>query len=257
MHEDKRHSYRYPVQEGFRSAIVKIGRQELLVQLVEESAGGFSLTCDSPFAFKAGQEALLQNSGGVYQVEIAHVTKHEETTRVGLKRLASVSQPEPPKSSGFAAIFAGGGQRQSGGVLSFMLFAAMGACLALFFSGGFDALGGGANGNSSAVSYQLTSPGGTFHRGLAGLNTLTSEDIAGKLGLSDMQRKNIQSIFQQTSQSLSAAYERSGSDSAAWEQESGQLVEQAARRVVSSLTREQLQEWSQILQQDPPAENGA
>jgi hypothetical protein len=86
MYCDRRTSVRIP-SVGDRRATLLIGREECLVQIIDESTGGYGVLLSNSIALKVDAEAVLRLGEIAQVVRIAHVRMAGVHTRVGLEIL--------------------------------------------------------------------------------------------------------------------------------------------------------------------------
>ncbi len=95
MSEERRESYRCPVQPEMDTAALRTSRGDVMVRVLEESAGGFTISGDKPQHMKrlrVGQLMTMVAASGCCEVKAVHITQGEDGTRVGLQRLREVPQ---------------------------------------------------------------------------------------------------------------------------------------------------------------------
>lgn len=96
---ERRASFRCPVNGPRRAGRLRIGKREIPVEVLDESAGGYSIVGEQEFECEIGQSLLLQIGSSWTIVRIMSVQKAESNTRLGLLRLkdleASEVEPEP------------------------------------------------------------------------------------------------------------------------------------------------------------------
>ncbi len=134
MSSDKRHSYRYRVQEEFTQATVLTGRKEWPAELVNESAGGFLVATTSSAGVKPGDSITLRIHSGSYLTEVVHVRPEGEKVHLGVRRFDDDLQPQP-RSFG-AQGWRGAGKQQTAflgqGFLMFGAYAGLALLSAAF-----------------------------------------------------------------------------------------------------------------------------
>lgn len=96
---ERRASFRCPVNGPRRGGRLRIGKREIPVDVLDESAGGYSVVSEQELDCEVGQSMLLQIESSWTIVRIMNVQKGEANTRLGLLRLkdleASEVEPEP------------------------------------------------------------------------------------------------------------------------------------------------------------------
>ncbi|HEX3726370.1 MAG TPA: PilZ domain-containing protein, partial [Pirellulales bacterium] len=92
--DERRKACRYPAVVR-RSETLRIGAQEILAEIVDESATGFSLSVDTNMEFSVGQKILLENQSLWLELEVVHIQKISATqTRLGVMRLRELDDSE-------------------------------------------------------------------------------------------------------------------------------------------------------------------
>ncbi len=89
---ERRDSFRCQVPESKAPAIVRAGKTDIVVRVLEESAGGFGITCDHRPSVKTGQIVSMATGAGYCEAKIVHVTKKEDSYHIGLQRLREVNR---------------------------------------------------------------------------------------------------------------------------------------------------------------------
>ncbi|MHB1034958.1 MAG: hypothetical protein ACYC35_19040 [Pirellulales bacterium] len=106
MTSDQRHSYRFPVLSERRDVSVVVGSLVAPAQLVDESAGGFSVLISQRLELAVGQTLVVEIDGARVEARIAHVARAGEGLRLGLKRLDDLVPGEAGlEPGGFLARF--------------------------------------------------------------------------------------------------------------------------------------------------------
>jgi hypothetical protein len=87
MTSNQRQSYRFPVLSERRDVSVIVGSLVTPAQLVDESAGGFSVLISQRLELAVGQTLVVETDDARVEARIAHVARAGEGLRLGLKRL--------------------------------------------------------------------------------------------------------------------------------------------------------------------------
>jgi len=202
MSEERRESYRCAVQSKVDTAALRTGRGDIMVRIVEESAGGFTISGDKPRhlkKIKAGQTMSMVASSGCYEVKVVHNTDGPDGVRVGLQRIREVQ-------------FLGSGA--TGAQLT-----AIAALVVAVFIGGLyipetwkpqpEAL---AQGRWRLPEAAESAAANLTHRELADhylrLDSLRSPQYTRELNLTAGQQKAISGIVAETSQELAQLYKQ-------------------------------------------------
>lgn len=94
MYSERRNTYRFQIDQSEKTAVLKIGKTELIVHLLEKSSTGFGALVDpdskNAQGLQQGQTGLLTTQNSCIQVEIAHLELHDGQLQLGLKRLGEV-----------------------------------------------------------------------------------------------------------------------------------------------------------------------
>lgn len=250
MAPERRESYRCAVMSGKDQALLHVGRKRIRSQLLEESAGGFSLMVPNASICKPGDCLLLEASSGRYKVRVVHCTEEGGAGRIGLQRLAALTgtSDKLEQSRGLSSL------RGKGLVGTAILLPIL---LALFgyFPG---------QTRSSAAIHSFSSTNGSlgpihqFWKGVKGLDSLDDPAVADDLELTEDQRRNIDYVYYEASVMLGALHDEVGDESPrAWQQGSMQAIELAVQRVVNNMTDEQVEQWIKQLREPSPQDSSS
>lgn len=91
---DRRASFRCPVNAPRRGGRLRIGKREFPVEVLDESAGGYSVVCEQVLDCEVGQSLLLQIESSWTIVRIMNVQTGESNSRLGLLRLKDLEASE-------------------------------------------------------------------------------------------------------------------------------------------------------------------
>jgi hypothetical protein len=91
---DRRASFRCPANGPRRRGRLRFGKREFPVDVLDESAGGYSVVCDQELDCEVGQSLLLQIESSWTIVRIMNVQTGESNTRLGLLRLKDLEASE-------------------------------------------------------------------------------------------------------------------------------------------------------------------
>lgn len=87
MEHNQRQSFRAPIDTGHKSARLFTRRAEVLVFLVDESAGGFGIMTDLSISLSDGETVWLQTATGCSEARVVNSTMEVGAKRFGLQRL--------------------------------------------------------------------------------------------------------------------------------------------------------------------------
>jgi hypothetical protein len=93
MTEEQRDSYRCATINDEQKAVLKIRGRDVVVRLLDQSAGGFSVSSRKRLRVRKGQRLLVRTSGGWFEAEVAYREVIDRETRVGLERVADLPDP--------------------------------------------------------------------------------------------------------------------------------------------------------------------
>ncbi|MEX0819864.1 MAG: hypothetical protein WD070_09720, partial [Pirellulaceae bacterium] len=72
MTTEKRNSYRCPNFDEGQKAVIRVGRRTIVVELMNQSAGGFSVTAPRRLRIRPGQVLLMRTAAGWFQAQVIH-----------------------------------------------------------------------------------------------------------------------------------------------------------------------------------------
>lgn len=123
MKSNQRNTYRCASIDPEQRAVLKVGRKQIVVELVDQSMGGFAVRGLGKIRVKMGQVVRLRTSNGWSIVEVIHVSQEGKRSRIGLRRLDDL--PDPRLMAAAHRNSFGGhrryGSEASGGLLSRVL----------------------------------------------------------------------------------------------------------------------------------------
>ena len=96
--DERRDSFRCPVlpehREGeLRERVTKLISRRHRACLIEESAGGFTVSCPNKAGIDEGRQLVLRTTKGRYGVRVVHANRNGDKTRLGLQRLYDIDEP--------------------------------------------------------------------------------------------------------------------------------------------------------------------
>jgi hypothetical protein len=92
--EDRRHSFRMTSETR---AVLRVRRREYVVELGDQSRGGFSVWLDRSPTFKVDQSSFLRSGRGWSRVRVAYIERVDARCRVGLEFLKDLDDPRHGK----------------------------------------------------------------------------------------------------------------------------------------------------------------
>jgi hypothetical protein len=87
---ERRKAFRIRCLDGRDVALLRVGREDVEVQLQNESACGFGIACPPDLGFSVGQVLHLRTVAGWFQVKTARVETTPEAILIGLDRIREV-----------------------------------------------------------------------------------------------------------------------------------------------------------------------
>ena len=122
MKEEKRTSFRCKGFAGSPKAVLQINKKEIVVDLDDQSAGGFAVSSNKRIPVREGSNLLIRTSAGWCEATVAYKEKHEGMMRVGLERICDLPDPRDRcVRGGRHAAISNAKSTPSGTILSMML----------------------------------------------------------------------------------------------------------------------------------------
>src|SRR5438552_19101389 len=90
MSSDQRASFRFPVPSGHEQAVLRVGRRDVDVRVVNTSATGFLLAVPQ-LEVKEGDVLRLLTETGWSEVRVAFVGNSGEECRLGVERIRDLA----------------------------------------------------------------------------------------------------------------------------------------------------------------------
>lgn len=90
---EQRNSYRCQSIDERQKAVLKIAGREVVTELVDQSAGGFSVATSKKLRVREGKVLLVRTSAGWFQAQVIHNQRSEGKTTLGMVRLADLPDP--------------------------------------------------------------------------------------------------------------------------------------------------------------------
>jgi len=91
---ERRASFRCPANGPRRAGRLRIGKRELAVEVLDESAGGYSIVCEQELDCEVGQSLLVRIESNWSKVRIMNLQQEDGHTRLGLLRLKDLEASE-------------------------------------------------------------------------------------------------------------------------------------------------------------------
>ena len=92
MNADKRQSSRIQIPEGREHATLLIGQREVVVRILDESAGGFAVALLAEDDIQQNQIYVLKTAIGLYETRVARIEHFQDGKLLGLMRLRELSE---------------------------------------------------------------------------------------------------------------------------------------------------------------------
>jgi hypothetical protein len=99
MFVEQRQSFRILASPGHDRAVLRIGWRRMKVRLIDESLGGYSISCRKSLKANVGDHLTLETSTGLYFVEVIRFERLSNGMILGLRRLAELKE-KPAESVG-------------------------------------------------------------------------------------------------------------------------------------------------------------
>ncbi len=105
--EERRHSFRCPVSADQGNALlIRKGKNlPYPVRLINQSAGGYSVTCQGKVKIRKREVIHLRTQSGLFEVQVAHVKREGKETQLGLVLLAEITDLREPSSISLSTLF--------------------------------------------------------------------------------------------------------------------------------------------------------
>ncbi|MBC8350706.1 MAG: hypothetical protein H8E66_01885 [Planctomycetes bacterium] len=129
MSTEQRHSFRCPSPDEGQKAVIKIAQREVVVELTNQSSGGFSVTAKGGLRIREGKVLLVRTSAGWFQARVIHKQKSGGWTTLGMVRLADLPDPRDArlvKPGGRKFEGVGSGSTSAGTLLLVTIIAGLG-----------------------------------------------------------------------------------------------------------------------------------
>jgi hypothetical protein len=98
METDQRKSFRILVPAGQKQAVLKVGRKDFTVRVVDSSAGGFAIASGESLEVDKGDALLLRTSAGWHEVRVVRHESFSDGVLLGVERLSDLDDPRQLES---------------------------------------------------------------------------------------------------------------------------------------------------------------
>ncbi|MDX1948683.1 MAG: PilZ domain-containing protein [Pirellulaceae bacterium] len=96
MTGDHRKTFRILTPAGREQAKLRVGKRQLSVRLVDESAGGFAVACPGQMVVASGEVLQLRTAGGLHEVRVIRREEFSDGVLLGFERLRDLDDPTQP-----------------------------------------------------------------------------------------------------------------------------------------------------------------
>ena len=94
MNQDQRKTFRIQIPEGREHASLLVGKQQVGVRILDESAGGFAVALLTDEDIQQNQVHVLKTASGLYKTRVARIEHFEDGKLLGLMRLQDLSETD-------------------------------------------------------------------------------------------------------------------------------------------------------------------
>ena len=257
--QDSRTAYRYAIASNDASAVMRTDSGEFIVQIVDESAGGWGVFCDPKVVLKEGDVVGLTTQRGKSICRVVRIDPDDDYLLVGLFRISDVM--EEPKSHANGTLFARQLSKTTSSLCLLLAFAVgMGGALGLIKAGFF-------NFGKSLSALQRTRfdvAGDPAKRlqalsnNLASLDALKSRQVMKNIGLTDGQQRKIDNVLEKLVVDLATIHvDRRDIAPEAGSYMGLLMLRRAWTQVEQTMTKDQLAKWDAILDGLVPLDTNA
>jgi len=240
---DQRTSYRLPVRTNLE-ALLTVKRRKATVRVLDESAGGFAVKTADEFSLPRMAIGALDLDSEIYPVQVMYVQAEDGGCRIGLKRLdveypAAPTVPKSPHTNSFSW----------GKLFTFAFFTLFGAALATGVAWLWQRPGANRE-QLPAIDVVGLSPLTPEAASLMeGANSLRDPAVLESLRINHAQRNEIESLYKQTTLQLRQRYAQAlrHRDGQQWQREATQVMENTVKRLLMTLTDDQINQWRKLL----------
>jgi hypothetical protein len=90
---DQRKSFRILMPDGQEMGVLRAGRREVKVRIVDASAGGFALASNTILPVRRGDLLRLRTSAGWHEVRVARQESYTDGVFLGVERVSDIDDP--------------------------------------------------------------------------------------------------------------------------------------------------------------------
>lgn len=257
---DRREFFRCDLTKLGDNAVLRTRQRDYLVDMLEESAGGFALFSELAVNAQQGDVLSMAYRGGIFEVEVAHISGGDEGVRIGLKRIKELKFLH---SDGWLGIFSWRDMNSSRGiaVVATVLVALMGcgflwgAWLPESAKPQWSAILKGRWREPVAAPAPIEpSPAEREQQIVEQIGLLAGDDWTAELNVSDEQNEQIEAIVHKTTKQLQAIYrrEQTSGDPSQWSHAGLQLIRNSWTEIEDVLTEEQRAKWRNMRKKMEP-----
>ena len=263
MSDNRRQAFRCAVADVDARALLRISEGEVVVQVVDESAGGYGVESDRELAVREGELAGLTTESGQSICRVVRVEYHDDgKTAVGLQRISEIA--EEPKSASNTGLFARWFGRSFGSLVLLLAFGLGTGCAVGFAQYGRLPFLNSSKSTTTAANGGPSIPTDPAKRAAAltqsfnSLDELKSRHFVKALSLTDGQQRKIDSVVDKLMLELATVHVDRGDLSPEAGSHMGLLmIRRAWLKVESTLTPEQMAKWDAMLDGEPAGTAGA
>ncbi len=253
MSDNRRQAFRCATAQGDARALLRISEGEVVVRIVDESAGGFGVKSEQELVICEGELAGLTTSSGQSICRVTRVEFDDSgATSVGLQRVSEIA--EEPRLAGNRALFTrwfGRSVRSAVGLLAFGV--GLGAMVGLTRLGSFSWAGAS---QASLLRPDIPRDPGqrlaALSKSFSSLDELTSRQFVKALKMTDHQQRKIDHVVETLMDHLASVAIDHKDQSPDSSSHLGLLmIRRAWMQVEGILTVDQMTKWNSILDGEP------
>ena len=263
MSDNRRQAFRCAVPDLDARALLRISEGEVVVQVVDESAGGYGVESDRELAVREGELAGLTTKSGQSICRVVRVEYHDDgKTGVGLQRISEIAvEPTYASNTGLFVRWFG---RSFGSVVMLLAFGLGTGCAVGFAKFGRLPFIGSSKSATTAADGRPFIPTDPAKRAAAltksfnSIDDLKSRHFVKALSLTDGQQRNIDNVVDKLMLELATVHVDRGDKSPEVGSHMGLLmIRRAWLKVETVLTAEQMAKWDAMLDGEPAGPAGA
>ena len=122
MSEERRTAFRFQIREEIRDAVLEVRRRRLPVELLDQSANGFSVKAPLDVDVEINELVAIETWSGRCDAIVARVSDHRDYRRLGLHRVTDLAPVKPNRASKWLTDhlpFRAGDKKQHGAAWAF------------------------------------------------------------------------------------------------------------------------------------------